>query len=180
MAAPPVKEIRYVCIARANDHTIIAQHFHVQPAPPYGANIKAVLGSPAWAKLVSDRLTLEDAEVNFYFLSAGPCVYIAAATKAYPFRLVYDSVDRHTEGVLSGVCPRVRVCVCCVHDCPHLWNTVCEGALDVGLRAAVSFLGEIRVSNWHAALGSGRLCVCVVVCVRVCLMYWFCCSNVSV
>jgi hypothetical protein len=103
MAASPPKEIRYVAIARRSDNVIVSQHMHVQSSVNYVQSVKGVLGSPGWARLNSDRLTLDDGENTFYVLiDDAQRVYIVVVAKAYPARLIYDSADGKTEGFLSG------------------------------------------------------------------------------
>ncbi len=108
MATPQAaaKEIRYVAIARRSDNVIVAQHMHVQSSVNYVQSVKGVLGSPGWARLNSDRLTLDDGDNTFYVLiDDAQRVYIVVVSKAYPARLIYDSADGKTEGFLSGAWP---------------------------------------------------------------------------
>jgi hypothetical protein len=103
MATQPVKEIRYVCIARRTDNVIVAQHLHTPSNVNFVQSVKGVLGSPGWARLTSDRLTLDDGDNTFYVLiDDAQRVYIVVVSKSYPARLIYDSADGRTEGFLSG------------------------------------------------------------------------------
>ena len=111
MSAPQPKEIRFVCVAR-RDGTVVAQHTHVPSATVnYMQNVRGVLGSPKWATLQSNRLTLttDNGENTFYVLidDAGR-VFIAVTSAAYPGRAVYDSADGKTEGFLNGGWPDPR------------------------------------------------------------------------
>lgn len=91
----------------------LAVRFTASPphAPPpqvpsnvnYVQSVRGVLGSPGWARLNSDRLTLDDGDNTFYVLiDDAQRVYIVVVSKAYPSRLIYDSADGKTEGFLSG------------------------------------------------------------------------------
>ena len=104
MATAPAKEVRYVCIARRTDNVIIAQHLHVPSNVNYIRSVKGVLESPGWARLNSDRLTLDDGDATFYVLiDDAQRVFIVVVSKAYPSRLIYDSADGKSEGFLSGM-----------------------------------------------------------------------------
>lgn len=97
------KEIKFISIARKSDKVILASRIHsVDKSYDYIANVNKVLGSPGWASVTTDKLSLDDGPNMFYVLiDTNGRVYIAITSKGYPSRYIYGSPDGSTRGVLN-------------------------------------------------------------------------------
>ena len=98
-----VKQISYLCVARRVDGAILAQRVHIPGSVDYLDYTKKVLTSPGWAAVATDKLTLSDGTNSFFVLiEPNGIAYIAIATRDYPTRYIYDSVDGRVAGLLGG------------------------------------------------------------------------------
>lgn len=102
--AQVVKEVRFLAVARKSDKVILASRTHTLGAAgtEFVDKVKNVLGSPGWASVTTDKLSLDDGGNMFHMLmdEAGR-TYVTITSKAYPSRFIYGTADGSTRGILT-------------------------------------------------------------------------------
>jgi len=103
--ATPVKEIKFIAVARRSDKALLCHRIHSNDKSyDYIANVQKVLNSPGWASVTTDKLSLDDGGNMFYVLiDEQGRTYIAITSKGYPSRYIYSSSDGNTRGVLGAL-----------------------------------------------------------------------------
>jgi hypothetical protein len=67
--AAPVKEIKFLAVARRSDKALLCTRVHsTDKSYDYVANVQRVLTSPGWASVTTDKLSLDDGGNMFYML----------------------------------------------------------------------------------------------------------------
>jgi hypothetical protein len=67
--AAPVKEIKFLAVARRSDKALLCHRIHsADKSYDYIANVQKVLNSPGWASITTDKLSLDDGGNMFYVL----------------------------------------------------------------------------------------------------------------
>lgn len=168
----PPQDIRYVCVARRSDRTIVAQRLHTPDHhTDYTKYVQRVLDSPSFTAIVTDRLALVDSENALYgYMDDSGLAYIAVTTKAYPVQHIFDLGDDEsgwTNGLLGGdgsptnthVCQRIYMGVCagvlCAYNSDFVFAVMiimmfCTSAFNV-LRCLAVLAREFKLDFGHAA-----------------------------